>query len=652
MQEIPMFRLIHHALGNMNVRFKLSLGFGLVLLLTLIITLTGWHGLYTMIDRSESLSDVSQLTSLTKDLRADRITDRVEKTPETTAQVIKKLDEMKTHLTSLHRQSTEQATITLLNGQLQAVSELEKSFAEIRSNRQSRNQIRQRLDQRSEQALQAVAQVEAEVLKSVSQEQDSSERMEEFTNISQLRQQIQVARYQVQAYTFTTRDADETAAISAIDEALKEVEQIAQTQADDPLQGLVPATEALKGYRDSLSEFKQIQTKAEADQESMESLGEKLLESVAALTLLQTAQRDSEAANSRTMLASVASLALLIGLLAAWVMTRQITVPLQQTLIAAARIAQGDLSRDMSVARRDEMGQLQRSMQTMTLSLRELIGGISDGVTQIASAAEQLSAVTEQTCSGVNSQKDETDLVATAMNEMAATVQEVARSAQEASQAAVQADQQARSGDEVVGRAITQIEQLAREMVNSTQSMNQLKQESGKIVGVLDVIKSVSQQTNLLALNAAIEAARAGEAGRGFAVVADEVRSLAQRTQKSTEEIEELIAALQSGTQQVATTLDNSRTLTDNTVELSRRAGSALEDITRTVATIQHMNEQIATASEEQSVVAEQINRNVISVRDISEQTAAASEQTAASSVELARLGTHLQGLVGKFKVS
>ncbi|RMO81523.1 Methyl-accepting chemotaxis protein [Pseudomonas syringae pv. primulae] len=647
-----MFRLINHALGNMNVRFKLSLGFGLVLLLTLIITLTGWHGLYTMIDRSELLSDVSQLTSLTKDLRSDRITDRVKKTPETTAQVIKKLDEMKVHLTSLHRQSTEQATITLLNGQLQAVSELEKSFADIRSNRQSRNQIRQRLDQRSEQALQAVAQFETEVLKNVSQEQGSSERIEEFTKITQLRQQIQVARYQVQAYTFTTKHTDETAAITAIDEALKEVEQIAQTQADDPLQGLIPATEALKGYRDSLGEFKQIQTKAEADQESMEGLGEKLLESVAALTLLQTAQRDSEAANSRTMLTSVAGLALLIGLLAAWVMTRQITVPLQQTLIAAARIAQGDLSRDMTVERRDEMGQLQRSMQTMTVSLRELIGGISDGVTQIASAAEQLSAVTEQTCSGVNSQKDETDLVATAMNEMAATVQEVARSAQEASQAAVQADQQARSGDEVVGRAITQIEQLAREMVNSTQSMNQLKQESGKIVGVLDVIKSVSQQTNLLALNAAIEAARAGEAGRGFAVVADEVRSLAQRTQKSTEEIEELIAALQSGTQQVATTLDNSRTLTDNTVELSRRAGSALEDITRTVATIQHMNEQIATASEEQSVVAEQINRNVISVRDISEQTAAASEQTAASSVELARLGTHLQGLVGKFKVS
>ncbi len=646
-----MFRLINQALGNMNVRFKLSLGFGLVLLLTLIITLTGWHGLYTMIDRSESLSDIAQLNGLTKDLRAERITDRVQKTPESTALVTEKLNEMKAQLTLLHTQSEEEATIKLLNGQFEMLNRLEKTFADVRDNRQTRNQIRTRLEQTSEQALQAIAQVEVEVLKSVSQEQDSSERMEEFTNISQLRQQVQTARYQVQTYTFTTRDADESAAIAAIDEALKEIGQIAQDEGNESLQGLTPATAALRSYRERLGEFKQIQTKAEADQEIMAGLGETLLDSVAALNRLQTAQRDSEAANASAMLSSVAGLALLIGLLAAWIMTRQITVPLQQTLGAAARIAQGDLSRDISVTRRDEMGQLQGSMQTMTVSLRELVGGISEGVSQIASAAEQLSAVTKQTCIGVTSQKDETDQVATAMNEMAATVQEVARNAQEASQAAAQADQQARSGDEVVGQAIIQIEQLAREVLNSTQSMSALKQESNKIVGVLDVIKSVSQQTNLLALNAAIEAARAGEAGRGFAVVADEVRGLAQRTQKSTEEIEELIAALQTGTQQVATTLDNSRTLTDNTVELSRRAGGALEQITRTVATIQHMNEQIAAASEEQSVVAEQINRNVISVRDISEQTAAASEQTAASSIELARLGTHLQTLVGKFRV-
>ncbi|WP_440131200.1 methyl-accepting chemotaxis protein [Pseudomonas fluorescens] len=234
---------------------------------------------------------------------------------------------------------------------------------------------------------------------------------------------------------------------------------------------------------------------------------------------------------------------------------------------------------------------------------------------------------------------------------MTATVQEVARNAEEASEAAVAADQQAREGDKVVGEAIAQIERLALEVGHSTAAMGDLKRESDKIGSVLDVIKSVAQQTNLLALNAAIEAARAGEAGRGFAVVADEVRSLALRTQKSTEEIEELIIGLQTGTQQVATIMDNSRSLTDSSVELTRRAGGLLANITRTVSAIQSMNQQIAAAAEQQSAVAEEINRSVLNVRDVSEQTSAASEETAASSVELARLGTHLQMLVARFRV-
>ena len=259
--------------------------------------------------------------------------------------------------------------------------------------------------------------------------------------------------------------------------------------------------------------------------------------------------------------------------------------------------------------------------------------------------------MTEQTSAGVNSQKVETDQVATAMHEMTATVQEVARNAEEASEAAVAADQQAREGDRVVNEAIVQIEKLASEVGNSTDAMNELKRESDKIGSVLDVIKSVAQQTNLLALNAAIEAARAGEAGRGFAVVADEVRSLAQRTQKSTEEIEQLIAGLQSGTQQVATIMDNSRELTVSSVELTRRAGHSLENITKTVSAIQAMNQQIAAAAEEQSATAEEINRSILNVRDVSEQTSAASEETAASSIELARLGNHLQLMVSKFKV-
>ncbi|WP_437438338.1 methyl-accepting chemotaxis protein, partial [Pseudomonas syringae] len=248
-------------------------------------------------------------------------------------------------------------------------------------------------------------------------------------------------------------------------------------------------------------------------------------------------------------------------------------------------------------------------MMRMTGNLRELIGGLRDGVTQIASAAEQLSAVTEQTSAGVNSQKNETDQVATAMHEMSATVQEVARNAEQASHAAVNASKEAREGDGVVSKAVAQIEKLATEVTHSKSAMDDLKNESNKIGGVLDVIKAVAEQTNLLALNAAIEAARAGEAGRGFAVVADEVRSLAQRTQTSTEEIAALISGLHTRTAQVATILDNSQALTANSVELTRNAGVSINNMTQAISTIETMNHQIAAAAEEQSAVAEEINR-------------------------------------------
>ena len=644
---------INHTLGNISVKLKLSAGFGLVLLLTMAITVTGWHGLDSMIERSESISAIGQLGNMTKDLRAERILYWTESTKDNARVVIDRLNALEDHLKTLRRDIDDDdlASQRLLTEQSQTVADMETTFAALTDDTSVRQRAMSQLEEQSELAVQTVAQVEAEVLKAVSQEQDNSERLDEFTNISQLKQQIQNARLQALAYTLSGRENFEIAATEAIALALQEVGEIARDQADDNLKALQPAKEALEHYRSQLVRFKDAQVRVEAAQEQLKTLGDKMLAQVAELIELQGHHREAEARLSRTTLTSVAGVALLVGLFAAWVMIRQIITPLNQTLIAAQRIAKGDLSRDLQVRRNDEMGQLQQSMQAMTISLRQLIGGISEGVGQISAAAQQLSAVTEQTSVGVNNQKEETDQVATAMNQMTATVLEVARSAQDAAQAADHADKQAREGDQVVSQAIGQIEQLADEVLKSTQAMRLLKQESDKIGGVLDVIKSVSQQTNLLALNAAIEAARAGEAGRGFAVVADEVRGLAQRTQQSTEEIEELIAALQHGTQQVATTLDSSRSLTDNSMQLSRRAGSALEQITRTVSTIQDMNQQIATASEEQSAVAEQVNRNIISVRNISEQTAAAGEQTAASSVELARLGNQLQGMVNKFRV-
>ncbi|TWC23475.1 methyl-accepting chemotaxis protein [Pseudomonas sp. SJZ085] len=365
----------------------------------------------------------------------------------------------------------------------------------------------------------------------------------------------------------------------------------------------------------------------------------------------QVVKRNQASQQAKILLGGTAGAALLLGILAAIIISRQITRPIRETLDAIECIAAGDLTRNLVVTRRDELGVLQQGIQHMGETLRNLIGGVRDGVTQIASAAEELSAVTEQTSVGVNHQKIETDQVVTAMREMTAKGQEVARNAQQASQAAAAADDEAREGDRVVAQVIAHIDNLATEVVRSSEAVAVLQQESKKIGSVMDVIKAVAEQTNLLALNAAIEAARAGDAGRGFAVVADEVRGLAQRTQRSTEEIEDLVAGLQSGTERVALVMKNSRSLTNSCVDLTRNAGLSLASITRTASDIQSMNQRIAASSEQQRVVADEISRSITSVRDVCEQTAAASDETAASSVELARLGNQLQMMVGHFKV-
>ncbi|QXI26293.1 methyl-accepting chemotaxis protein [Pseudomonas vanderleydeniana] len=408
---------------------------------------------------------------------------------------------------------------------------------------------------------------------------------------------------------------------------------------------------AVDVYRDALTALRNSSAESPGVFASMATQGDILLSTTQQLITSQSAKRDVDSAFAKFMLSSIAILAFILGIVAAWVITRQVVTPLQYVLLNVDRIAKGDLGVDFDVSRGDELGDLQRRLNHMIVNLRELIGGIRAGIIQLSSSAEELSAITEQTSAGVNSQKVETDHVATAMNQMAASVQDVARNAVEASMAAAEADRQALEGDNVVAEAAAQIERLAIEVNNSTVAMCNLREESEKIGGVLDVIKSVSQQTNLLALNAAIEAARAGEAGRGFAVVADEVRSLAQRTQQSTEEIQKLISSLQEGTREVSEVMDVSRALTDSSVELTRRAGKALESITQTVSTIQLMNQQIASASDQQTVVAEEINRSILNVRDISEQTASASDETAASSVDLARLGHELDRLVNRFRL-
>lgn len=630
-------------LGNISVIRKLSLGFGTVLLLTLLITVTGWKGLMSVIDRGDKLANISQVITLIKDLRIARVTydkDNGENGPDLVNDL---LNEIGTNLAAAKERMVQASDLSLSDQELKVVSQYKTIFAAIDEATQAREVSRGKLGATSEAALASIAAIEKDVLQ--------GDNLAELNSVNQVSRLLLQARFEVRGYTHTGDLEAATPAIEAIDQALTELARLSSIMPSAYSPQFAQASTALKNYRAAFIEFRDSQVHSDKQLSQLQVLGNALVDLSNELSASQLSQRDSDTRQAKSALLICASLALLLGVIAAWIITRQIITPLRDTLDIVKAVAAGDLSQEHPTTRRDELGQLQQAIEGMRGGLRELVGGIGNGVTQIASASQQLSTVTEQTSAGVNSQKIETDQVATAMHEMTATVQEVARNAEQASQAAAAADNEAREGDTVVNQAIDQIERLAVEVGRSTEAMAVLQQESDKIGSVMDVIKAVAEQTNLLALNAAIEAARAGDAGRGFAVVADEVRGLAQRTQKSTEEIQTLVAALQSGTQHVATVMHNSRTLTDSSVTLTRQAGTSLQGITRTVSNIQSMNQQIAAAAEQQSAVAEEISRSIVNVRDVSEQTAAASDETAKSSVELARLGNQLQEMVSHFKV-
>ncbi|WVV59641.1 methyl-accepting chemotaxis protein [Pseudomonas batumici] len=647
-----MFRWLIRALRDRSIRFKLALGFGLVLLLTLGVTLTGWHALGTTIERSQTLSSIARLSRLTSDMRADRIAFRVLNDPQSRTRITRQLAGIEKLLSGLLPRLPDPGDRQVLNDQQQAIQGFQTTLDDLDESLRDRERARQRMNAGVIQATQAVARFEAHQLREASKNTHDLQWQAPLKRVEALRQLINDTHASIQApaYLSDSLQAYSEQALRAIDrlgQLETQVMPLTPALADDHKRMLVE----LRHYREALQQFKDAQLLAEAAHNVMEGLGDRLLAGNEELSRSQTQTRDRQAQAAKWMLAKIALLAWLIASLAAWILSRQLLIPLSRSLKLARHIAAGDLSRDVAVDRRDELGQLQQAMQGMTLGLRELIRGIGTSASRVASAAEHLSTSTEQTDASVSSQNAATEQVAAAMKQMTASVREVARHADAASLAATQADQQARDGDGAVAYAIEQIEQLEQQMQLCSQAMDGLQRESERIGSVLDVIKSVSQQTNLLALNAAIEAARAGEAGSGFAVVADEVRSLAQRTQDSAQEIKELIAALQGGTQQVAGMLDSSRKLTRNSVESSRHSGGKLEAISRSVSQILGMNEQIAAAGEEQSVVAEQISRSVLHVRDMSQQTASACDDTAAASLQLSQLGAQLQRLVERFKV-
>nr|WP_310268634.1 methyl-accepting chemotaxis protein [Pseudomonas sp. 3296] len=654
-----MISAVQGRFANLGMAKKMGVGFVLVLLLTALVAAIGVWSLQTISHRFDGLKQMSSLNSGLLKVRLLEQEYALHGNPKTADALHEGVDGLIALATQLKAASA--ANVPVMNDVEQSLGAYRKAFDEFVSLSQAKDlalemaswsvsSVANNLD-----VLQAgLADDGAYTLKQ-SEGKDGGQFLEQASQVSQVSRLMLQAMNEARVRLDQSRKGDDSAGqgkIEQADQALTQAEQLKTTVKDEGYQTVLNEVSGHIGsFSEKLTEYTGLLAQEKTVYEQLHQRAAQVVERVDQAYVAEDQSMQAELKKNSLLIIGSSGLALLVGLVAAWVITRLIVAPLRSVILVAQQIAAGDLSATVEVTRRDEIGQLMQAMQQMGAGLSSIVSGLQAGIEQLASSAHSLSAVTEQTNLEVSSQKEETEQVATAMNQMTATVHDVARNAEEAAQAAQTADGKVESGQQVVRQSMARIEQLADSATSASSSIESLSAEIQNIGTVLSVIKSVAEQTNLLALNAAIEAARAGEQGRGFAVVADEVRALAKRTQQSTEEIERLVSALRSAAQSSVQQIQNSGELVKLAVSDALQTESALGSIAAAVSLIQQMNQQIAAAAEEQSSVAEEINRSVTSIRASADQSSLAMQGNAASSIELAQLGLELKGMVGHFRL-
>jgi len=641
----------HGVLANLGMARKLGLGFALVLLLTVAVAAIGIAALHSVGQRFDGLRQLGQFNT-------DLLRLRQHEQAFALRSDIKEAEALRSGLQNLAERARSLPALAAAEADLTAYGQAFEAFVEAVQAKElaldmaswSVSSVANNLD-----VLQAGLADDASYTLKQSQGQQGGVFLEQAGQVAQVSRLMLQAMDEARVRLDKSRKGEEGDAqgrIAQTVEAAQLVEQLKAGVSDAGYQSVLrEGAGHIASFSDKLNKYTALLGKEQGIKAQLQARAEQVTGRVDQAYAVDQQAMQAELARNSVAIALATGLALLVGILAAWLITRAVVGPLKRVIGRAQRIAAGELGLEHEAPRTDEVGQLMQAMQQMAAGLSGVVSGLQQGIEQLAGSAQALSAVTEQTNREVGSQKEETEQVATAMQQMTATVHDVARNAEEAAQAAQAADDKVDAGQRVVRESMQRIEQLATAADTASAGIDSLSAEIHTIGDVLAVIKSVAEQTNLLALNAAIEAARAGEQGRGFAVVADEVRALARRTRQSTEEIERLVASLRGNAQQSVAQIRGSTELVRLAVADALQTESALGSIAVAVSLIQQMNQQIAAAAEQQSSVAEEISRSVTQIRGSADQAALAMQDNARSSIELAQLGSDLKGMVGHFRL-